>query len=122
MAAPNIVGVATITGKTAVAANIATSASAATLENAAASDDVYKVNAILISNIATSPAADTTVSVFLRRNSADYYIVNGIDVPQKSTLDVLNKPLYLEEGDALWLEAGAANALDAVISYEVITD
>ena len=93
MAAPNIVGVATITGKTAVAANIA-----------------------------TSPAADTTVSVFLRRSGADYYIVNGIDVPQKSTLDVLNKPLYLEEGDALWLQAGAANALDAVISYEVITD
>jgi len=121
MAAPNIVGVATITGKTAVAANIATSAAAATLENAAASDDVYKVNAILISNVA-SPAADTTVSVFLRRSSADYYIVNSIDVPQKSTLDVLNKPLYLEEGDALWLEAGAANALDAVISYEVITD
>ena len=121
MTAPNIVSVGTITGKTAVAANIATSPSAATLTNGTGSDDVYKVNAILVSNIA-STAADTTVSVFLRRSAADYYIVNSIDVPQKSTLDVLNKPIYLEEGDAIWLQAGDINALDALVSYEVITE
>ena len=121
MAAPNIVGVATITGKTAVANAIGNSTAVEILANGSSSDDVYKVNAILISNIA-SPAADTTVSVFLRRSGADYYIVNGIDVPQKSTLDVLNKPIYLEEGDSLRILAGHASALDAVCSYEVITD
>ena len=89
------------------------------LANGSSSDDVYKVNAILVSNVY---GADTTVTVDFRRGGTDYSIVTAIDVPNKSTLDVLNKPIYLEEGDSLRMLAGHASALDAVCSYEVITD
>tara|TARA_S200002703_G_scaffold117827_1_gene103468 strand:- start:922 stop:1281 length:360 start_codon:yes stop_codon:yes gene_type:complete len=119
MAAPNIVGVATITGKTAVANAIGNSTAVEILANGSSSDDVYKVNAILVSNVY---GADTTVTVDFRRGGVDYSIVTTIDVPNKSTLDVLNKPIYLEEGDSLRILAGHAAALDAVCSYEVITD
>jgi len=119
MAAPNIVGVATITGKTAVANAIGNSTAVEILANGSSSDDVYKVNAILVSNVY---GADTTVTVDFRRGGTDYSIVTAIDVPNKSTLDVLNKPIYLEEGDSLRILAGHASALDAVCSYEVITD
>ena len=119
MAAPNIVEVATITGKTAVANAIGNSTAVEILANGSSSDDVYKVNAILVSNVY---GADTTVTVDFRRGGTDYSIVTTIDVPNKSTLDVLNKPIYLEEGDSLRILAGHASALDAVCSYEVITD
>ena len=119
MTAPNIVGVATITGKTAVANAIGNSTAVEILANGSSSDDVYKVNAILVSNVY---GADTTVTVDFRRGGTDYSIVTTIDVPNKSTLDVLNKPIYLEEGDSLRILAGHASALDAVCSYEVITD
>jgi hypothetical protein len=49
MAAPNIVNVATITGKTAVQA-VGTSATAI-VTNSAASGKVFKVNALYVSNI-----------------------------------------------------------------------
>ena len=118
MAAPNIVGVATITGKTAVQNQVGT-ASVELLANAAASDDVYKVNAILVSNCYGS---DTTVTVDLRRGGVDYSIVKTIDVPNKSTLDVLARSIYLEEGDSIRVTAGHTTALDAICSYELITD
>jgi hypothetical protein len=118
MAAPNIVGVATITGKTAVANQVGT-ASVELLLNATSSDDVYKINTILVSNVS---GADTTVTVDLRRGGVDYSIVTTIDVPNKSTLDVLARSIYLEEGDSIRVTAGHTTALDAICSYEVLTD
>jgi len=118
MAAPNIVGVATITGKTAVANQVGTS-SVELLLNATSSDDVYKINTILVSNVS---GADTTVTVDLRRGGVDYSIVTTIDVPNKSTLDVLARSIYLEEGDSIRVTAGHTTALDAICSYEVLTD
>lgn len=119
MTAPNIVSVATITGKTAVANAIGNSTAVEILANGAGSHDVYKVNAVLVGNVY---GADTTVTVDFRRSGVDYSIVTAIDVPNKSTLDVLNKPIYLEEGDSLRITAGHAAALDAICSYELLTD
>ena len=59
MAAPNIVNVVTITGKTAVQA-ITTSATAI-VTNAADSGKVFKVNALYISNVDGTNNADINV-------------------------------------------------------------
>ena len=117
MAAPNIVNVATITGKTAVQA-IGTSATAI-VTNSASSNKVFKVNALLISNVDTSN--DATVNVDLYRSSTAYHITKAVNVPAGTTLDVMNKPIYLEEGDALRLTASAASDLQGVCSYEEIS-
>ena len=117
MAAPNIVNVATITGKTAVQA-IGTSATAI-VTNSASSGKVYKVNALYISNVDGSSSA--TMNVDLYRSSTAYHIAKTIAVPADTTIDVLNKAIYLEEGDSLRLTASAASDLEGVCSYEEIS-
>tara|TARA_Y100000991_G_C21654758_1_gene214020 strand:- start:41 stop:394 length:354 start_codon:yes stop_codon:yes gene_type:complete len=117
MAAPNIVNVATITGKTAVQA-VGTSA-AAIVTNSGSSNKVFKVNALYVSNIDGTNNADITVDLY--RSSTAYHIAKTVSVPADSTLDILSKAIYLEEGDALRLTANAASDLEAVCSYEEIS-
>jgi hypothetical protein len=117
MAAPNIVNVATITGKTAVQA-IGTSATAI-VTNSSSSGKVYKVNALYISNV--DGAASATMNVDLYRSSTAYHIAKTITVPADTSIDVLNKAIYLEEGDSLRLTASAASDLEGVCSYEEIS-
>lgn len=117
MAAPNIVNVTTIIGKTAVQA-VGTGATAI-VSNSAASGKVFKVNALYVSNVDGTNNADVNVDIF--RSSVAYHIGKTIVVPADATLDVISKPIYLEEGDSLRLTANAASDLEAVCSYEEIS-
>jgi len=117
MAAPNIVNVATITGKTAVQA-VGTSATAI-VTNSSGSGKVFKVNALYVANIDGSTAADITVDLF--RSSTSYPIASTVQVPADATLDLMSKAIYLEEGDALRCLASAAGDLVATCSYEEIS-
>ena len=117
MAAPNIVNVATITGKTAVQA-VGTSATAI-VTNAASSGKVFKVNALYISNVDGVNLATINIDIF--GSSTAYHIMKTVSVPADSTIDVLSKAIYLEEGDALRLTASAASDIEAVCSYEEIS-
>lgn len=117
MAAPNIVNVATITGKTAVQA-VGTSATAI-VTNSASSGKVFKVNALYVSNVDGTNNAEINVDIY--RSSVAYHIGKTIVVPADATLDVISKAIYLEEGDALRLTANAASDLEAVCSYEEIS-
>ena len=67
MAAPNIVNVATITGKT-VGLAVTTSATAI-VANSAASGKVFKVNALYVSNIDGVSNADITVTFYNADNT-----------------------------------------------------
>lgn len=116
MAAPNIVNVTTITGKTAVQ-SVGTSATAI-VTNSAASGKVIKINALYVSNVDGTNNAEITVDLF--RNSTAYKIANTVVVPADASLDVISKSIYLEEGDSLRLTANAAGDLQAVCSFEEI--
>lgn len=117
MAAPNIASLTTITGKTAVQA-VGTSATAI-VTNSAASGKVLKINALYVSNVDGTDNAEINVDIF--RSSTAYHIGKTIVVPADATLDVISKPIYLEEGDSLRLTANAASDLEAVCSYEEIS-
>ena len=117
MAAPNIVNVATIIGKTAVQA-VGTSATAI-VSNAGGSGKVFKVNALYVANIDGSANADITVDFF--RSSTAYPVTSTVTVPADATLDVISKAIYLEEGDSLRCTASASGDLVAVCSYEEIS-
>jgi hypothetical protein len=117
MAAPNIVNVAIITGKTAVQA-VGTSATAI-VTNSGGSGKVFKVNALYVANIDGTAAADITVDLF--RSSTAYPIASTISVPADASLDIMSKAIYLEEGDVLRCTASAAGDLTAVCSYEEIS-
>ena len=116
MAAPNIVNVTAIYGKTAVMA--VTTSATAIVTNSAASGKVLKINALYVSNVDGTNNADVTVDIF--RSSVAYRIGSTIVVPADATLDVISKSIYLEEGDALRLTANANSDLEAVCSYEEI--
>jgi hypothetical protein len=117
MAAPNIVNVATITGKTSVQA-VGTSATAI-VTNSAASGKVFKVNSLYVSNV--DGVSNATVNIDLYRSSTAYHIAKTVTVPADATIDVMTKAIYLEEGDSLRLTASAANDIEAVCSYEEIS-
>lgn len=117
MAAPNIVNVSTITGKTAVMA--VTTSATAIVTNSAASGKVFKVNALYVSNVDGANAADVNVDLY--RSSTAYHIAKTISVPADATLDIISKSIYLEEGDSLRITASANSDLEAVCSYEEIS-
>lgn len=117
MAAPNIFGATICNGKTAVL--VVPSSATAILTNAAASSKVLKVNALYISNV--DGTTNYTLNIDILRSSIAYRIGFAIVIPAASTLDVINKPLYLEEGDVLRLTGSSASKLEAVCSYEDIS-
>jgi hypothetical protein len=120
MAAPNIVSVATITGKTDVL-NATTVANAVTT-NSSASGEVYKVNSVIVANIDGTNDADITLDLY--RSNTAYNIISTVTVPADSTLVALSKEtaLYLEEGDAIRATASANSDLQVLCSYEIISE
>lgn len=119
MANPNIIGVSDIRGKTAVLA--VTTTATAIVTNSAASGKVFKINSLYVANIDGVSSQEVTVDLF--RSSTAYPIGSTLSVPADATLVVIDKNsnIYLEEGDALRLTAGADGDLMATVSYEEIS-
>jgi hypothetical protein len=117
MTAPNIISITSMVGKTAVQAVGISPTDIVT--NSAASNKVYKINALYVSNVDGINAA--TVNVDIYRSSVAYHIAKTVSIPADATLDLITKSLYLEEGDSLRLTASAASDLEAVCSYEELT-
>ena len=119
MAAPNIIGVVTITGKSVIGA-LGTS-TASLLQNSASSNKVFKINTILVSNVDGTNSATADISMF--DGSNDRYISKGITVPAGATVVLIDKnsSLYLEENKHIRGNASAAGDLEYIISYEELS-
>jgi len=120
MAAPNIVNVTTIIGKT---AGLAVTTSATDIvDNPASSGKVFKINSLVISNVDGTNAADITVDVF-KNQATSFKLASTITVPPDASLVVVSKEtaLYLEENDSIRLLASATGDLQGVVSYEEIS-
>ena len=63
MAAPNIVNITTLTGKTTYV-NLTTTGSTSILSNASGSNRVYKINSLFVSNTDTANAVNVTVNYY----------------------------------------------------------
>ena len=124
MAAPNIVNVTTITGKSAVV-DLTTTAATAVVSNAAASGKVFKINSLVVSNVDGTNAADITVSYYSEDDigGTATQIVSTVSVSADTTLVVIDKntSIYLEEDRSIGATASAANDLKVVVSYEEIS-
>jgi hypothetical protein len=118
MAAPNIVAVSNILGKTVGAA--LTTSSADIVTNGSSSNKLLKVNTIIVSNVDGSADATVTIGFYDASATTTFKIAHTITVPADATLDVLAKPLYLEEGDKISALASASGDLEIIISYEEI--
>ena len=127
MAAPNIVNVSNILGKSNVA-NI-TTVSSSVIVNAINSGKVFKINTLMVSNIDGTNAGNVSVELFkfgaqntsTGTGNSTYAIANVVTVPAKSSLDILSKSLYLEEGDQIKVKADSNNRLHFISSFEEIS-
>ena len=124
MAAPNIVNVSTIIGKSATVA--LTSTSQTTLvSNAASSGKVFKINMIQIANVDGTNACDVTVDMHSAASGGGtaYSLVATVSVGADSSLVALDKntAIYLEEDRSITATAGTANDLEVIVSYEEIS-
>ena len=129
MANPNIVNVTSIYGGNA-GWNLSATLTATLLTVSA--DVVVKVNAITCANVDGTNAAalnlyidgvgTTVTGVTGTALATTIYLAKTISVPADDILVVIDKPIYLMEGDILKGGASAAGDLDLYISYEVIND
>jgi hypothetical protein len=121
MAAPNIVNVTSIFGKT-MGAALGTTVTTSILT--CATDKVLKINSIIIANVDGTNNADATVYFYDSSATARYALAFTVTVPADSTLVVLGKdsPIYLEESDRIEAGASAVSDLEIIISYEELDD
>ena len=124
MAAPNIVAVQTITGKTTYV-SLTTTSSTSLLSNAASSGKVLKVNSVIVANTDGTNAVNFTLSynTAAAGGGTDVQMVSTVSVPANATLIALDKStsLYLPENTSLGVTAGTASVLQVTVSYEVIS-
>ena len=124
MAAPNMLNVSTILGKTAVV-DLSTTNATLVVENVASSGKIFKLNSIIVSNVDGTNAANVTVSLYSEDNigGTATEIVSTVSVPADSSLVVISKDtsIYLEEDKSIGATASAASDLKVVCSYEEIS-
>jgi hypothetical protein len=123
MAAPNILSVTSITGKS-VSSRPANTSTFSILSNAAGSNRVYKINSIICSN--QNGVSTITANVFYNTAASGAGVNNALillaNVPALSTLVVSDKTtsFYLEEDRSITVSAGTSNGISFLVSYEDI--
>ena len=129
MANPNIVSVSSIYGES-IGEALTTTVTTDIMTVAAHA--LVKINYISVTNTHATTAVTVTVKIVKagftsagigsgEDNAATIYLASTINLPADDILVVLDKPIYLMEGDVL---EGCANpsTADIFISYEVIDD
>ena len=122
MAAPNIVNVSTIYGRT--TGKALTSSSQDILVNAASSNKVLKINSIIVANVDGTNNDEVTVKWYNADNTTAFSLASTVLIPADSTLVVLGKdaPIYLEEGDKIQANGVASSGdLEIIVSYEELS-
>ena len=129
MANPNILNLTSLYGESLGAALTTT---VTTDIMTVASNKLLKINYISVANDHASTTTAVTVAIVKagftsagigsgEDNAATIYLCSTVDCPADDVLVVLDKPIYLMEGDVLEGGANPATA-DIFISYEVIDD
>ena len=119
MATPNLANIATITPKNAMGTLGDTNRT--TMIDVPA-ETAVRIDTILLANIDGTSAVDATVEISNDNGSTYYKIASTISVPADSTLDLISRPLYLDETDLLAVTAGTASDLDYHVSYVEMVD
>jgi hypothetical protein len=124
MAAPNIVNVTSLIGKSAVV-DLTTTSATAVVSNAASSNTVLKINSLIVANVDPTASAAITISYYSAAalGGTATQIASTITVPADTSLIVIDKnsAIYLEEDRSIGATASAANDLKVVCSYEEIS-
>ena len=120
MAVPNITNTDDIEIKVAHTSGINVVSSIETLVTVA-SDDVVKVDSIIVANTDASNDYQITLAIDADAGGTLYYIAKAVNVPAATTLRI-EGPIHLEETDLLKGYADTNAKLDVIVSYVAISD
>lgn len=124
MAAPNIVNVSTITGKSAYVA-LSTTNATELVSNAASSGKVFKINMIQVANVDGTNACTVSIDYHTEDDigGTGYALASTVNVPADAAIVIMDKntSIYLEEDRSLSATAETANDLEIIVSYEEIS-
>jgi len=124
MAAPNVVNVTSIYGKTSYLTPANTSLQVL-LANASGSNKVFKINTLVASNVDGTNAVDTTVSINTAAagSGTSYPLASTVSVPADASLIVVDKStaFYLEEDKSIVVTSGTSSKISYTVSYEEIS-
>jgi hypothetical protein len=123
MAAPNLLSLTTVTGKSA-GLKLTTNAQNI-VENSAASGKVYRVKSLYITNVDGTNTSEVVIRYYDADDSAgggtNFNLTKTLTVPVDATIDIISKEIYLEEGDNINLSAQDSGDLHAICSWEEVS-
>jgi hypothetical protein len=124
MAAPNIVAVTSINGKSALSRPANTN-TFSILTNTASSGRVYKINTIVCSNHNGTLTTAANVYINDSANGAgnNIALIYNVSIPATVSLIVVDKStsFYLEENKSITVSSATSNAISFTVSYEDIS-
>ena len=129
MAAPNIVGVATITGVTTAYSHIVNTP-ITLVSNSAGSNRVIKINHITLANVSATTVGLCTIKHHFNTGTfgaapgagTSVSIINQVGVSTGTSLVAIDRAsaFYLQEAESLSVQANVANVIETFVSYEII--
>jgi len=119
MAAPNILSLSNIAGKS-TSVSLGSTTLTDILVNSSGSNKVLKVNTVRATNTDGAISYDISVGFSTVGAATTQYLASTIGVPADSALVVVDKTsaLYLEENQKLVATASTATGFDIFVSYE----
>ena len=79
---------------------------------------VTQVDSLLLVNLSTVNTVDAYICHYDASDTITGVIANSITLAAKSTLDVINRPIMLNEGDCIFGKSSVANGIDAIASWK----
>lgn len=120
MADLNIISVTNIKGRS--FGNTLLTSTVDIIDNAHGNSRLVKVNNLILNSSDQSNTLNANVYFVDWSNSnTSTPIVSTLDIPAQGVIDVLSKPIYLEEGDKLTASASVAGQIGLVVSYEELS-
>ncbi|MCH9787295.1 MAG: hypothetical protein K0U55_12795 [Gammaproteobacteria bacterium] len=124
MAAPNIINISSMLGKTSTT-NLTTTSATNVLNNAASSGKVLRVTLVRAVNVDGSSAADISVSIYSEDDlgGAQTELIQNKSVSANENYDIVTRdaPIYLEEDKSLGAVSSAANDIKIIVTYEELS-
>lgn len=124
MAAPNLVNIATITGKNAKL-SLANTSATVLVDNPAGSGKLMRVTGVIAANDDGTNSVNVTLALHDAANGAGtaFKLAHLLAVAGATSLVLVSKdaPIYLEENNSLVVTASAANDLDVIATYEELS-
>jgi hypothetical protein len=120
MANPNLFNATSVQGLQ--NGNTLTSTSATTiLSNSASSGKLVILKSLYLTNMDSSAGSAHTIDLTLNDGASTGNITNDLSIPVATTVQVVDKPIYLQENSILNAIPSSANKIGYVISFQEIS-